>query len=58
METAIRNSRTGKALELVVANGEFTFPTRLDYNGGIRYPRLERDTSRPDMLSEILAPRR
>ncbi len=58
MEAAVRNSRTGKALELVVANGGFTFSTRLDYNGGARYPRLERDSSRPDMLTDILAPRR
>jgi predicted metalloprotease with PDZ domain len=58
METAVRNSRTGKALDLVVANGGSTFLTRLDYNRGARYPLLERDTTRPDMLAEILSPRR
>jgi hypothetical protein len=58
MEAAVRNSDTGKALELLVANGGFTFSTRLDYHAGARYPRLERDTSHPDMLTEILAPRR
>jgi hypothetical protein len=26
----------------------------VDYHGGLRYPHLERDSSRPDYLSEIL----
>lgn len=57
IEAAIRNTRN-KRLELVVANGRSTFSTQVDYSGGPRYPRLLRDSSRPDMLSEILAPRR
>ncbi|MBV9481053.1 MAG: M61 family metallopeptidase [Acidobacteria bacterium] len=58
MEAAVEKSRAGPAPELVVANGAYTFRVQLDYRGGARYPYLERDSSRPDMLSEILAPHR
>jgi hypothetical protein len=29
---------------------------RLDYHGGLRYPHLQRDPSKPDLLREIAAP--
>ena len=29
----------------------------MDYHGGERYPRFEREPSRPDVLSEIIAPK-
>ncbi len=57
MESAVGDSRSGTAPQLLVANGAFTFSTQLDYHGGARYPRLERDPSRADMLSRILAAR-
>ncbi|HET7207002.1 MAG TPA: M61 family peptidase [Terriglobales bacterium] len=57
MEAAVRNSPI-RSPDLIVANGSFTFPAHLDYRGGARYPRLERDPSRPDVLDEILRPRR
>jgi predicted metalloprotease with PDZ domain len=43
-------------IELLCENDEFyrTFP--LDYHDGSRYPRLERDESKPDLLSSILKP--
>ncbi|MGE5276010.1 MAG: M61 family metallopeptidase [Acidobacteriota bacterium] len=43
-------------LELLVENGDFFRAHRLDYEGGERYPRLERDSSKPDLLSEIARP--
>jgi predicted metalloprotease with PDZ domain len=43
-------------LELLVENSDFYQTYRLDYSGGERYPRLERDESRPDVLSQIVAP--
>jgi predicted metalloprotease with PDZ domain len=57
MEAAVRNS-PNRSPDLIVANGSFTFPAHLDYRGGARYPRLERDASRPDVLDQILKPRR
>jgi hypothetical protein len=28
----------------------------LDYHGGLRYPHLQRDPTKPDLLREIVAP--
>jgi predicted metalloprotease with PDZ domain len=44
-------------IELLVETGDVFATYRLDYSGGERYPRLERDASRPDVLSKITAPR-
>jgi hypothetical protein len=27
---------------------------RIDYHGGLKYPHLERDTSKPDTLSQLI----
>lgn len=43
----------GAPLELIVENGEFYRTYRLDYHNGPRFAKLERDPSKPDMLSEI-----
>ncbi len=52
--------RLGKAttgpLELLVANGEFYKTYAVEYHGGERYPYLERDSSKPDVLSSIISP--
>ena len=42
-------------LELIMANGDFFKTYSIDYHGGERYPVLERDTSKPDLLSQIIA---
>ena len=45
-----------RPIEMIVQNGaDFrTFP--VDYHGGLRFPHLIRDESKPDYLSEILHP--
>jgi predicted metalloprotease with PDZ domain len=43
-------------LELLVRSGEFYKTYKVDYHGGERYPHLERDPSKPDLLSQIVAP--
>lgn len=52
--------REGKAssspLELTVDNAELMKTYRIDYHGGERFPHLERDSSRPDLLQEIIKP--
>ncbi|HXX27110.1 MAG TPA: M61 family peptidase [Terriglobales bacterium] len=54
---ALRSTRnTTTPLELLVTNQEQFQKLRLDYHGGERYPHLERDASKPDMLTNILAP--
>ena len=56
LREAIRATKAGPPLELMVENGEFFRTCRLDYSGGERYPRLERDPASPDLLSEIIRP--
>lgn len=52
---AVGATKAGAPLELLVDNHEFYRACRLDYRGGLRYPRLVRDASKPDVLGEILA---
>ena len=44
-------------VELIVQNGDFMTVHKLDYNDGERWPALERDPTRPDVLTAILSPR-
>ena len=46
----------GPKLELIVVNNEFYKTYVLDYHGGEKYAHLVRDESRPDVLSNIIAP--
>jgi predicted metalloprotease with PDZ domain len=43
-------------LAFIVANGEFYSTIDVDYHGGERYPYLERDTTKSDLLSSIIHP--
>jgi predicted metalloprotease with PDZ domain len=43
-------------LEMIVSNGDFFATYKVDYRGGERYPHLERDPGRRDVLSEIAKP--
>ena len=44
-------------LELIVQNGDFMSVHQLDYHDGERWPALERDPSKPDLLTAILSPK-
>ncbi|HYV09328.1 MAG TPA: hypothetical protein VE980_00245 [Pyrinomonadaceae bacterium] len=44
-------------IELVVENGSFTGVHKLNYHGGERYPHLERDPTKPDVLGEVIKSR-
>lgn len=57
LKEAVAATKSGGALELLVENGQFFKTHALDYKGGEKYPKLERDAARPDLLSEILKPR-
>jgi predicted metalloprotease with PDZ domain len=50
--TAAKSSTT--PIELVVENGSFTNVFKLNYHGGERYPHLERDPTKPDVLGEVI----
>lgn len=58
LKDAIRSAHDSSApIELIVKNGDNFLVARIDYHGGLRYPHLERDTSQPARLDELLAPR-
>jgi predicted metalloprotease with PDZ domain len=52
--TAAKDKST--RIELLAENGDFFQTYSLDYHGGLRYPHLTRDESRPDLLTRILTP--
>jgi predicted metalloprotease with PDZ domain len=57
LKDAIAAAKPGSApLQLLTANGAQFQNFSVDYHGGLRYPHLERESSRPDYLSESLRP--
>ncbi|HEY3353436.1 MAG TPA: M61 family peptidase [Polyangia bacterium] len=50
-------TRDGRGVEILAENGDRYRVYRLEYRGGERYPHLERDRARPDLLTAVLAPR-
>jgi predicted metalloprotease with PDZ domain len=45
-------------IELLVRSGEYYSVHKVDYHGGEKYPHLERDSAKPDILSQIIEPLR
>jgi predicted metalloprotease with PDZ domain len=57
LRTAVKAARTNTApIELLVENEDYFKSCKLDYHEGEKYPRLERDATKPDLLKEILKP--
>ena len=52
----VRATRTGGRLELLIDNEGQLGTHKLDYRDGEKYPVLERDPTKPDVLSKIIAP--
>jgi len=52
-EAVKRSKDAAGPIELIAQNGEFIKVHRLDYHGGARYPHLERDSTRDDLLTPI-----
>lgn len=50
------SKQSSSALEILVNDADYFKTYLVDYHGGERYPYLERDTSKPDVLSEIIRP--
>jgi predicted metalloprotease with PDZ domain len=58
MHNAIKASKNASGpLMLEVQNDDVVKTLTIDYRGGTREPHLERDSSKPDVLAQILAPR-
>ena len=49
-------AKTTTSITLIVKDGDYYKTLSLDYHGGEKYPHLERDTSKPDLLGEIIKP--
>ena len=49
-------ARTTTPTTLLVKDGEYYKTFSVDYHGGEKYPRLIRDASKPDVLSDIIRP--
>lgn len=58
LKEAVKATGSGRRLELVVRVDDDVRTLALDYDGGLRYPRLERLAKRPARLDDLLAPRR
>ena len=59
LKEAIREAqKSGTPIDLNVKNGDRYRNVTLNYRDGLRYPRLERDPSKPARLDQILAPRK
>jgi hypothetical protein len=43
-------------MEFLLRDGDVFKTVRVGYHGGEKYPQLERDTSKPDLLTEIITP--
>jgi predicted metalloprotease with PDZ domain len=55
LREAVRAAKTSKApIELQVENAEVSGNYKLDYHDGERFPHLERDSSKPDLLEQII----
>jgi predicted metalloprotease with PDZ domain len=58
LRNAIKDSKTTTgAMTIEFQNDDVVKTVSIDYHGGTREPHLERDSSKPDMLAQILAPR-
>ena len=53
VKTAATNST---AIELLTVENDFYTTRKLDYHAGEKYPILERDATKPDLLAEIVKP--
>jgi predicted metalloprotease with PDZ domain len=57
LRDALRESTNSKQpIELLVENTDYYKTYSIDYHGGAQYPHLVRDTSKPDLLNEIIKP--
>ena len=58
LKDAVRAAKSTGVIDLLVKTGDHLRATRVSYNGGLRYPRLERIAGTPARLDSILAAKR
>jgi predicted metalloprotease with PDZ domain len=57
LHAALVRAKGGAPIELIVESGDFFKTVKLDARTGERYPHLERDPAKADVIAKILAPR-
>lgn len=57
LKTAITEAKTSGKVDLLLKAGDRYRTVSVPWNGGLRYPRLERIAGTPDRLGDIFAPR-
>lgn len=55
-EALLEGKSSRDPLELTVQNSDFSRAYKIDYHGGEKFPHLERDSSRPDLIEQIIKP--
>jgi predicted metalloprotease with PDZ domain len=55
LKAAVKATKeNGPPVELLIKQGELYRSIKIDYRGGLRYPRLERISGTPALLDDIL----
>lgn len=49
-------TKANEPMEFLLRDGDVFQTVKVNYHGGEKYPHLERDSSKPDLLTEIIAP--
>lgn len=57
LKDAVSATPTTKHVDLLLENATYFINAKLEYDGGIRWPHLERDEKSADLLSSVIAPR-
>jgi len=57
LKEAITAAKTGAPIQLVTKKGDRLIERRIEYKGGLRYPRLEKIGAGETGLHRLLAPR-
>jgi predicted metalloprotease with PDZ domain len=55
-EAIQRTATSAEPIELLIKRDEYYSVHRIEYQGGEKYPHLERDESKPDLLTKIMEP--
>jgi predicted metalloprotease with PDZ domain len=56
LEEAIKETVQTGGIDLLLNNSDYFETLHVNYSGGPHFPHLERDSAKPDLLSEILRP--
>jgi len=58
LRVAVKTAKSSELpIELLVENNEYFKTCKIDYHEGEKYPYLQRDESKPDLLTQILKPK-